>query len=58
MRAFLELGAHSMVPMHYGTFKLSHEPMDEPLQRLRRAAGLAGVLDRVRVLSEGVTAAF
>jgi L-ascorbate metabolism protein UlaG (beta-lactamase superfamily) len=30
--------AHIM-PMHYGTFRLSHEPMDEPIRRLIAAAG-------------------
>jgi len=24
--------------MHYGTFRLSHEPMDEPLQLLEKEA--------------------
>jgi L-ascorbate metabolism protein UlaG (beta-lactamase superfamily) len=47
-----------MVPMHYGTFKLSHEPMDEPLQLLEQAAKAAGIEDRVLVLEEGVTRFF
>ena len=34
MRAFLDLKSRWMVPMHYGTFRLSHEPVDEPLQLL------------------------
>ena len=34
VRGFVELGAEQMVPMHYGTFRLGREPMDEPLQRL------------------------
>ena len=29
--AYLALNAKVMIPMHYGTFKLSDEPMDEPL---------------------------
>lgn len=58
MRAFLDLNSRWMVPMHYGTFRLSHEPMDEPLQLLERAAHQAGVEDRVLVLSEGVTRIF
>ena len=36
MRAFLDLKSRWMVPMHYGTFRLSHEPVDEPLQLLDR----------------------
>ena len=34
--AFLELGAVRMVPMHWGTFKLTDEPLVEPMERLRR----------------------
>ncbi len=44
--------------MHYGTFRLSHEPMDEPLQLLDQEARAAGIQDRVLVLSEGVTQIF
>ncbi len=57
-RAFLDLNARWMIPMHYGTFRLSHEPMDEPLQLLEKEAAAAGVRDRVLVLQEGVTQFF
>jgi L-ascorbate metabolism protein UlaG (beta-lactamase superfamily) len=57
-RAFLDLNARWMVPMHYGTFKLSHEPMDEPLRLLEQEAKAAGIEDRVLVLQEGVTQFF
>lgn len=57
-RAFLDLKARWMVPMHYGTFRLSHEPIEEPLQLLDREASAAGVKDRVLVLEEGVTRLF
>ena len=57
-RAFLDLNSRWMVPMHYGTFRLSHEPMDEPLQLLEQEAAAAGVSDRVLVLPEGVTKLF
>lgn len=30
--AFKQLSAKKMIPMHYGTFELSDEPLDEPLQ--------------------------
>jgi L-ascorbate metabolism protein UlaG (beta-lactamase superfamily) len=53
LQAFLDLGAETMVPMHYNTFKLGREPMDEPLARLLKAAERAGVLGKVRVLGEG-----
>ena len=58
LQGFLDLGADTMVPMHYGTFKLSEEPMTEPLQRLRAAAEQAGVAERVQVLTEGKTVFF
>jgi len=36
---FQQTGARYLVPIHWGTFKLSKEPMDEPLKRLIAAAG-------------------
>jgi L-ascorbate metabolism protein UlaG (beta-lactamase superfamily) len=57
-RAFLDLRSRWMVPMHYGTFRLSHEPMEEPLQLLEEEAKAAGIEDRVVVLKEGVTRFF
>jgi L-ascorbate metabolism protein UlaG (beta-lactamase superfamily) len=58
VQAFRDMNARWMVPMHYGTFRLSHEPMDEPLQFLEREAEKHGVLDRVLVLREGITRIF
>ena len=58
MQAFLDLKARWMVPMHYGTFRLSHEPVDEPLQLLDREATAARVKDRIVVLEEGITRVF
>jgi L-ascorbate metabolism protein UlaG (beta-lactamase superfamily) len=58
VRAFRDLGARWMVPMHYGTFRLSHEPMDEPLKLLASEARSAGIHSRVLVLEEGMTRFF
>ena len=58
LQAFVDLKAKTMIPMHYGTFRLSYEPMEEPLQRLRIAAAAAGLSDRVLVLEEGKTKIF
>jgi hypothetical protein len=44
--------------MHYGTFRLSQEPMEEPLQLLAREARQRNISDRVVVLEEGVTRFF
>ena len=57
-RAFLDLNSRWMVPMHYGTFQLSHEPMVEPLQLLDQEARRAGIKDKVLVLPEGITKIF
>jgi L-ascorbate metabolism protein UlaG (beta-lactamase superfamily) len=57
-RAFLDLNARWMVPMHYGTFRLSHEPIEEPLQLLEREVKARGIEDRVLVLEEGITQFF
>jgi len=58
VQVFADLGAEKMVPMHYGTFRLSEEPMDEPLPRLIEAAQGAGVGDRILALGEGETKIF
>ncbi len=53
LRAFFDLHASVMIPMHYNTFRLGREPMAEPLQRLTEAATRAGALDRIAALTEG-----
>jgi len=55
VQAFLDTGAHLMIPMHYGTFKLGREPMHEPVERLAAEAVRLGIESRVRVVSEGET---
>jgi len=58
VQAFLDLKSRWMVPMHYGTFRLSHEPVKEPVEFLEREADRRGVRDRVLILKEGVTRIF
>jgi L-ascorbate metabolism protein UlaG (beta-lactamase superfamily) len=58
VQAFQDLKARWMVPMHYGTFRLSHEPMEEPLEFLEEVARKRGLSDRVLVLKEGITRIF
>ena len=58
LQAFLDLAAEILIPMHYGTFRLSLEPMEEPVPRLLAAAERAGVREKVRPLVEGQTHIF
>jgi L-ascorbate metabolism protein UlaG (beta-lactamase superfamily) len=53
VRAFLELRAKRLIPMHYGTFPLGFEPLNEPPQRLLAAARAHGIEEKVLVMSEG-----
>jgi L-ascorbate metabolism protein UlaG (beta-lactamase superfamily) len=55
IKGFVELGAQHMVPMHYGTFRLGREPMDEPLQRLKAEAARLGINGQLKILEEGET---
>lgn len=55
LQAFLDLRAQRMIPMHYGTFRLTTEPLDEPLPRLLAAARKARIADRVSPMEEGGT---
>src|SRR6516164_4453817 len=57
-QAFLDLGARWFVPMHYGTFRLGYEPIEEPVLRLKQAARQRGIDRKICVLEEGVTRFF
>lgn len=43
VRAHLDVGARLSVGMHFGTFQLTDEGIDEPIQALREALGRHGV---------------
>ena len=54
--AFEDLGARTMVAMHWGTFKQTDEPLDEPPRRLAAERERRGIApERVRVLAVGET---
>jgi L-ascorbate metabolism protein UlaG (beta-lactamase superfamily) len=55
VRGFVELGAQQMVPMHYGTFRLGREPMEEPVQRLEAEGERLGIKGKIKILAEGET---
>lgn len=45
LRAFRALGARTFVAMHWGTFKLTDEPLDEPPALFRQGAAARGLPD-------------
>lgn len=53
VKAFVDLRARLLVPMHYGSFRLGFEPLDEPPARLLTCARAHGIGDCVRLLTEG-----
>ncbi len=53
VEAFIQLGAKKLIPMHYGSFRLSYEPLDEPPERLTASARKLGLEDKVCVMTEG-----
>ena len=58
MQAFRDLRARWLVPMHFGSFKLSFESLDEPPRWLREIAREEGLTAKVRFLEEGVPRVF
>jgi L-ascorbate metabolism protein UlaG (beta-lactamase superfamily) len=58
VKAFKELGANWLVPMHYGTFKLSFEALDEPPRWLRQIAVEQNLTRQIKFLAEGVPVVF
>ncbi len=58
VRAALDLRARSVVAMHFGTFDLSDEPLDEPPRRFLAEARARGLGERAFVPAIGETRAF
>ena len=48
-----DLGARVVLPIHHATFRLSREPMDEPIARFVAAAGHER--DRIALTEVGAT---
>jgi N-acyl-phosphatidylethanolamine-hydrolysing phospholipase D len=58
VRIHRDIGSRQSVAMHWGTFRLTEEPIDEPPQRLRAALDAAGIAHgEFRVLAHGETLA-
>lgn len=47
VNAFQELNSRYMIPMHYGTFDLSDEPMGQPLKELKLVAKERDLTNRI-----------
>ena len=58
LRAFTALKADVMIPMHYGTFRLGFEPLEEPPDRLLGHARSLGIDGKIKILTEGEPAVF
>lgn len=56
IQAFLDVGAESMIPMHYGTFRLADDTAREALDRMESARIKHEISeDRIRTLGYGET---
>jgi L-ascorbate metabolism protein UlaG (beta-lactamase superfamily) len=53
VQALIDLNARYLVPIHWGTFKISDEPMAEPPQFLQTEAHKRGIGDRIKILHNG-----
>ena len=53
LRAFGDLRARILIPIHWGTFKISDEPMNEPPDILSRSARQSGLEKQVCILQNG-----
>jgi N-acyl-phosphatidylethanolamine-hydrolysing phospholipase D len=58
VQAALDLGARRIVGMHFGTFDLSDEPLDEPPRRFLAEAAQRGLAERASVMAIGETTDF
>ena len=53
VQAFLDLQAAHFIPIHWGTFDLAEEPLQEPPRLLQEAAAEQNIADRVHLLDIG-----
>jgi L-ascorbate metabolism protein UlaG (beta-lactamase superfamily) len=58
LAALVDLDAAAMVPIHWGTFVVSYEPIDEPVRWLLELARERGLAERVTVLRHGESRRF
>jgi L-ascorbate metabolism protein UlaG (beta-lactamase superfamily) len=53
LQAFIDLRAEHFIPIHWGNFRLSLEPIDEPPQLLNKLAAQKGIADKIHILKNG-----
>ncbi len=58
LQTLVDLDARYMVPIHWGTFVVSYEPIDEPVAWLEELARERGLTERVAVLRHGESRRF
>jgi L-ascorbate metabolism protein UlaG (beta-lactamase superfamily) len=58
LATLVDLDARWMVPIHWGTFVVSYEPIDEPVRWLEELAVDRGLVERVAVLRHGESRRF
>jgi L-ascorbate metabolism protein UlaG (beta-lactamase superfamily) len=58
LKVFRDLGARWFVPMHYGSFKLSFEDLEDPPRWLNQLAKRQGLSHNIRMLEEGLPVVF
>ena len=58
LKAFKELKVKVFIPMHYGTFKLSFESLEEPPRWLMELAAAEKLTQHIKILDEGVPKVF
>ncbi len=52
-KAFIDLKAEHLIPMHYATFDLSDEPISEPLRRLEKSCNQNKISDKLIITDIG-----
>jgi L-ascorbate metabolism protein UlaG (beta-lactamase superfamily) len=58
LTALVDLNARWLVPIHWGTFVISAEPVEEPVDWLLALADSRGLADRIAVLRHGESRRF
>ena len=53
VQTFKDLKAEHLIPIHWGNFRLSLEPINEPPTILKSLAKLGGIEDRIHILENG-----